>query len=59
MTGPQDFEAIRNLKADYPGLHGISAMRLVRTRIDLLVGEPSQAALASLIAPDPHWIPDA
>lgn len=37
----------------------ISTMRLVRTRIDLLVGEPMHRPMHSLIAPDPDWIPNA
>lgn len=41
------------------GCWSISAMRLVRTRIDLLVGEQVQTPMPSLIVPDPSWIPDA
>ncbi|MDR7085123.1 hypothetical protein J2X01_004443 [Arthrobacter ginsengisoli] len=34
----------------------IAAMRLVRTRIDLLVGQPLQLAGQEFGAPDPDWI---
>jgi hypothetical protein len=37
----------------------IATMRLVRTRIDLLVGEPVHRPMDSLISPDPDWIPNA
>jgi hypothetical protein len=37
----------------------ISVMRLVRTRIDLLVGEQVQTHMLSLVRPSPDWIPDA
>lgn len=39
------------------GLWRIASMRLVRTRIDLLVGEPLQLPGPDLVgAPDPDWI---
>ena len=46
---------------EYRRLNGrwrISVMRLVRTRIDLLVGE-QQTSMPSLITADSDWIPDA
>jgi hypothetical protein len=45
---------------EYRHLNGrwrISAMRLVRTRIDLLTGD--EARLSGLMEPTPDWIPDA
>ncbi|MDP9982351.1 hypothetical protein J2W14_001739 [Pseudarthrobacter oxydans] len=47
---------------EYRRLEGgwrIAAMRLVRTRIDLLVGEPLQLPGQKFGAPDPDWIPGA
>lgn len=47
---------------EYRRLNGhwrIAAMRLVRTRIDLLVGEPVQLPVQDLGLPDPDWIPTA
>lgn len=47
---------------EYRHLNGrwrIAVMRLVRTRIDLLVGEQVKTPMPSLVAPDPDWIPDA
>ena len=41
----------------FEGRWHITTMRLVRTRNDLLVGDPMQPAINSLIAPDPDWIP--
>jgi hypothetical protein len=44
---------------EYRRLEGhwrIAAMRLVRTRIDLLVGEPAQLRGQDLGTPDPDWI---
>lgn len=41
------------------GVWRIATMRLVRTRIDLLVGEPVHRPMQDLIAPDPDWIPGA
>ncbi|CAH0234883.1 hypothetical protein SRABI26_02745 [Arthrobacter sp. Bi26] len=35
----------------------IAAMRLVRTRVDLLVGEPLQLPGQEFGAPDPDWMP--
>jgi hypothetical protein len=47
---------------EYRHLNGrwrIAALRLVRTRIDLLVGEPVQLPVQDLGGPDPGWIPGA
>lgn len=74
LIWPRDSRDYRG--ASVPGLYGIrgygfyeeeywhlngrwciAVMRLVRTRIDLLVGEPIQRPMQSLVAPDPDWIP--
>jgi hypothetical protein len=74
LIWPRDSREYRGAKI--PGLYGIrgyglyeeeyrrldghwriAAMRLVRTRIDLLVGEHIQLPVQDLGLPDPAWIP--